>query len=98
VVASRLDEWLPIPVVGALQKAFVEFERQMRGFVCPEALLIAPETRTSTPVRILRDERGESRGIRGLFPAGDGSGESGGIVSSAMDGEKAAGSIARMLH
>ena len=60
----------------------------MKGFVCNDALMIAAETRTSTPVRIIRDkDTFQCTGIKGLYPAGEGSGYSGGIVSSAMDGE-----------
>ena len=63
--------------------------------VCDDALLIASETRTSTPVRILRGKESfECIGLRNLFPAGEGSGYSGGIVSSAMDGENACERIA----
>ena len=70
----------------------------MHGFVCDEALLIASETRTSTPVRILRNkETLECVGIKNLYPAGEGSGYSGGIGSSAMDGEKAASLICKKL-
>ena len=59
----------------------------MKGFIDPAALMIAPETRTSTPVRILRDkETMECTALPGLYPAGEGSGYAGGIVSSAMDG------------
>ena len=66
----------------------------MKGFICDEAILIASETRTSTPIRILRDkETMESPVIKNLFPAGEGSGYSGGIVSSAMDGENVAKKI-----
>lgn len=95
VVASRLDEWLPAQISNRLEKAFVEFNKSMKGFVCDDALLIASETRTSTPVRILRGkENFECVGLRNLFPAGEGSGYSGGIVSSAMDGENACERIA----
>jgi uncharacterized FAD-dependent dehydrogenase len=81
-------------MVGALKQAFGDFDRRsLHGFVCPEALLVAPETRSSAPVRIVRQPNGESPCIAGLFPAGEGSGYSGGIVSSAMDGEKIAGEI-----
>lgn len=98
VVGSRLDQWLPAEISGRLKKAFMDFDRNMRGFVCDEALLIASETRTSTPVRIKRNkETLECEGILNLYPAGEGSGYSGGIGSSAMDGEKIAASIARRL-
>lgn len=95
VVASRLDEWLPAQIAGRLAAGFNDFNRNMHGFVCDDALLIASETRTSTPVRILRDkETLECTALRNLYPAGEGSGYSGGIVSSAMDGEKVCAAIA----
>jgi uncharacterized protein len=100
VVSSRLDEWLPPQIASRLSAAFADFNREMKGYVCSEALLIAGETRTSTPVRILRDkETYQCTKLKGLYPAGEGSGYSGGIVSSAMDGENACSSIAeRLLH
>ncbi|MCI5605984.1 MAG: FAD-binding protein, partial [Spirochaetia bacterium] len=70
----------------------------MHGFISKDALLIAAETRTSTPVRILRDkETYESPAIKGLYPAGEGSGYSGGIVSSAMDGINACSALANKI-
>ncbi|MDE5775401.1 MAG: hypothetical protein K2H67_00800 [Treponemataceae bacterium] len=70
----------------------------MRGFICEEAVLLAIETRTSTPVRILRNrETFECAGLSRLYPCGEGSGYSGGIVSSAMDGENAAQAALRKL-
>lgn len=98
LVASRLDQWLPEHVKGRLQEAFREYDKNMKGFVCDDALLIASETRTSTPVRITRDkDTCECVKIKGLYPAGEGSGYSGGIVSSAMDGEKCATSLCKIL-
>ena len=99
VVASRLDEWLPAEISERLQKAFRDFDKNMHGFVCDDALLIATESRTSTPVRILRDkETLECTGIANLYPSGEGSGYSGGIGSSAMDGEKVAAKIVAKLQ
>ncbi|MBQ5399760.1 MAG: FAD-dependent monooxygenase, partial [Treponema sp.] len=87
LVSSRLDQWLPRTLVSRLKKAFKSFDREMKGFVCDDAVLVATETRTSTPVRILREkDGGESLFLKNLYPAGEGSGYSGGIVSSAMDG------------
>ncbi len=95
LISSRLDEWLPKEISSRLTRAFKEFNKSMKGFICDDALLIASETRTSTPVRILRDKESfESCFIKNLFPAGEGSGYAGGIVSSAMDGENAASRIA----
>lgn len=87
LAASRLDEWLPPHLNGRLGEAFRIFDGKMKGYISDEALIIASETRTSTPVRILRDKAsGESPVLHGLYPAGEGSGYSGGIASSAMDG------------
>ncbi|MEE0132280.1 MAG: FAD-binding protein [Treponema sp.] len=94
LVTSRLDSWLPDFIKERLQQAFRDFNRKMAGFVCKEALLIAAETRTSTPLRILRNpETLECVAAENLYPAGEGSGYSGGIVSSAMDGEAVAKAI-----
>ena len=98
LVASRLDEWLPPHLNERLGEAFRIFDGKMKGYISDEALIIASETRTSTPVRILRDkESGESPVLRGLFPAGEGSGYSGGIASSAMDGIAQCGRILEAL-
>lgn len=93
---SRLDKWMPEFIKLHLMQAFRNFNRNMKGFICPDALVIASETRTSTPVRILRDKTTfESCALKNLYPAGEGSGYSGGIVSSAMDGENACQAIIR---
>ncbi len=94
LVSSRLDLWLPEHISLRLQEAFHEFDKKMKGFLCEEAVLIAPETRTSTPIRILRHSQTcENPVLKGVFPAGEGAGYSGGIVSSAMDGENVAKAI-----
>ena len=98
LVSARLDLLLPEHISSRLKQAFRDFDRNMHGFICKEALLIAPETRTSTPVRILRDkETLESPVIRGLYPAGEGSGYAGGITSSAMDGERAGALVSGLV-
>ena len=94
VKSSRLDLWLPEHISKRLKEAFKIFDKKMKGFISDKAVLIAIETRTSTPVRILRNpETFESTVIKSLYPCGEGSGYSGGIVSSAMDGENAASRI-----
>ncbi|WP_407426105.1 NAD(P)/FAD-dependent oxidoreductase [Treponema sp.] len=99
VIPSRLDEWLPKEISSRLETAFKDFDKNMHGFVCDDALLIASETRTSTPVRILRrKETLECEGIANLYPCGEGSGYSGGIGSSAMDGEKVAAQISHKFQ
>lgn len=98
IISSRLDEWLPNQISERLAMAFSTFERNRKGFINPEALMIAIETRTSTPVRILRNkEDGECVYIKNLFPAGEGAGYAGGIVSSAMDGENQAEKIVKRI-
>ncbi len=98
LVTSRLDQWLPEHIAKRLEQGFFNFDKNMKGFISPNAILIASETRTSTPVRIVRDtESLESTALKGLYPCGEGSGYSGGIVSSAMDGEKVAQKIAEKL-
>ena len=88
LVSSNLNEWLPPHISKRLKKAFPLFNNMMHGYVCDEALMIAVETRTSTPVRICRDSESlESTQLKNLYPAGEGSGYAGGIVSSAMDGQ-----------
>ncbi|ULQ58765.1 FAD-binding protein [Brucepastera parasyntrophica] len=95
LISSRLDLWLPKHIASRLREAFTDYNMKMKGFISPEAVLVAPETRTSSPVRILRNSQTlESESLPGLYPAGEGSGYAGGIVSSAMDGEKTAGAIA----
>lgn len=87
LVSSDLNEWLPDHICSRLHQAFQDFNKKMQGYICQDALMIAPETRTSTPVRITRDADSlECVALQRLYPAGEGSGYAGGIVSSAMDG------------
>jgi len=88
VKPSPCHELYPPSLTAALRDALVNhFEKQMPGFACKEGLLHGVETRTSSPVRISRDEvTMEARGVQGLFPAGEGAGFAGGIVSAAVDG------------
>ena len=87
---ADLRKVLPPFVVAALKGAFPAFERKMPGFITGEATLIGVETRTSSPVRILRGEDGQNPSAAGLFPCGEGAGYAGGIISSALDGIRAA--------
>jgi uncharacterized FAD-dependent dehydrogenase len=87
----------PPQVHEALRAAVRGFDRRMRGFVSPDALLIGIESRTSAPCRIARGEDFTTPGLAGLYPAGEGAGHAGGIVSSAVDGLKAAEAICREL-
>lgn len=94
LVCSRIDKWLPSHIEKRLEEGFKNFNKTKKGFVCNDAIIIASETRTSTPVRIIREKDSyECSYIKNLYPAGEGSGYSGGIVSSAMDGEHVAEKI-----
>ena len=97
ICETELDSVLPSFVIDTLREGIVDFGRKLRGFVTAEATLIGIESRTSSPVRILRDSNFESVGVKGLYPAGEGAGYAGGIMSSAVDGIKIADSIAGRL-
>ena len=90
ITLTNLQECLPPYVVDTLCEALPEFEKKIERFTLADALLTGVETRTSSPVRILRGKDFQSLSVRGLYPAGEGSGYAGGILSSAMDGIKAA--------
>ena len=85
VTWTDLHGCLPECITGPLAEALPELDRKLRGFADPDAVLTAPETRSSSPVRILRDEKRQSS-IRGLYPTGEGAGYAGGIMSAAVDG------------
>lgn len=91
LISSPLHFWLPEQVVGRLRQGFRNFGRMSHGFLTNEAVMIAVETRTSAPVRIMRDASTLMHiAIRGLFPCGEGAGYAGGIVSAGIDGERCA--------
>lgn len=98
LISSPLHFWMPKHVVGRLQQGFRQFGKMSHGFLTNEALMIAAETRTSSPVRILRsgDTLMHVR-LRGLFPCGEGAGYAGGIVSAGVDGERCAEMCAEYL-
>lgn len=97
IVPSPMDYWLPTHISKRLQRAFRNFDKSMHGFLTNEAIVVGLESRTSSPVRILRDKiTYESVSTKGLFPCGEGAGYAGGIVSSSIDGELTAESIARI--
>ena len=94
LVASPLHFWMPRFVASRLQQGFSAFDRKSHGFLTREATVIGVETRTSSPVRILRDaESLEHIRLSGLFPCGEGAGYAGGIVSAAIDGERCAEAV-----
>lgn len=91
LISSPLHFWLPKMISKRLQEGFKTFGRNAHGFLTNEAVLIAVETRTSSPVRIVRDrETLQHIRIQGLFPCGEGAGYAGGIVSAGVDGERCA--------
>jgi uncharacterized FAD-dependent dehydrogenase len=94
---ADLSELYPPRVNEALRAGLRAFERRMRGFVTDEALLLGVETRTSSPCRIVRGEDLQSPAIPGVYPAGEGAGYAGGIVSSAVDGLRVAEAICSEL-
>ena len=97
VVAADLSMVLPRFVSDSLREGLVQFDRKMRGFVTGEATLTGVETRTSSPVRIERGEDLQSVSTPGLYPAGEGAGYAGGIMSAALDGIRVADAIASRL-
>ncbi len=98
ITSVELGEVLPDFVASALREGFRLFDRSMRGYLTNEAVVHAPETRTSSPVRIPRDAKTlEHPRVAGLFPCGEGAGYAGGIVSAAMDGERIAEAAARAV-
>ena len=93
VVWGELREVLPEKITAVLARAIPEFGKKLRGFDDPEAVLTAPETRSSSPVRILRGDDLCSRAVRGLYPCGEGAGYAGGITSAAVDGLRCAEAV-----
>ena len=99
LISSPLHFWLPEPIRHRLQEAFRIWGRQKHGFLTNEATVIGVETRTSSPVRIVRNpETLQHISLPGLFPCGEGAGYAGGIVSAAVDGERCAEAVAQYLN
>jgi uncharacterized FAD-dependent dehydrogenase len=95
---SDLHRWLPDFISARLREGFKHFNQKARGFVTNEAIVVGVESRTSSPIRIPRDQDTfEHLSMPGLFPCGEGSGYAGGIVSSAIDGERCAEKVAAKL-
>jgi len=94
VTLGSLDSALPDYAIAAIREALPAFDRQIKGFALRDAILTGVETRTSSPVRIKRNERLESLNTAGLYPAGEGAGYAGGILSAAVDGIRIAEAVA----
>ena len=92
-----LNTVLPEKITRSLKEALPQLERNLAGFSDPDAVLTAPETRSSSPVRILRGEDRQSVGMSGLYPAGEGAGYAGGIMSAAIDGIQCAEAVIARL-
>lgn len=98
LVSSPLHFWMPSFITDRLSKGFQQFGKSCHGFLTNDAVMIGVETRTSAPVRIVRDrETLQHVTISGLFPCGEGAGYAGGIVSAGIDGEKCAEAVAAYL-
>jgi len=99
LISSPLHFWLPKMISHRLQQGFKAFGKSAHGFLTNEAVMIAVETRTSSPVRIVRDkETLQHVQIQGLFPCGEGAGYAGGIVSAGVDGERCAEAAAQYIE
>jgi len=99
LISSPLHFWMPKMIAKRLQEGFKTFGRNAHGFLTNEAVLIAVETRTSSPVRIVRDrETLQHVRVQGLFPCGEGAGYAGGIVSAGVDGERCAEAAAQFIY
>ncbi len=97
VTWTDLHSVLPKKITDALEEAIPQLENSLKGFADPDAVLTAPETRSSSPVRILRNEQKEAVCIRGLYPSGEGAGYAGGIMSAAIDGMMCAEALIETL-
>ncbi len=98
ITESPLHQWMPAFITSRLREGFERFNTISRGFLTNEACLTGVETRTSSPVRILRDSATMQHiQLKGLFPCGEGAGYAGGIVSAAIDGERCAESLTAIL-
>ena len=97
VKLGSLDTALPRYAIEAIREALPAFEKQIKGFSRPDAVLTGIETRTSCPLRLTRGEDGQSLNVRGLFPAGEGAGYAGGILSAGVDGIKIAEAVAQAM-
>ena len=98
VHSARVDKLLPAEISRRLRSAFKEFGAKNRGFLTPDAVVIGDETRTSSPVRIPRDSQSLCHvELLGLYPAGEGAGYAGGIVSAAIDGDRCAAALATAI-
>jgi len=97
VQLTDLATALPDYTIAAIREALPAFERQIRGFSMDDAVLTGVETRTSSPLRITRGKNLQSLNVRGLYPAGEGAGYAGGIMSAGVDGIEVAEAVGRAI-
>lgn len=97
-VKCDFTDIFPKFITESLAEGIVEFGKKIKGFDCLDAVLTAPETRSSCPLRIMRSEKFESQSIRGIYPAGEGAGYAGGIMSAAVDGMRCAEALITSLN
>ena len=90
---AKMDEFLPQYITDSMREGIIAMDRKLHGFAHPDAVLTGPETRSSSPVKITRDETMQSVTLKGLYPCGEGAGYAGGIISAAVDGIKCAEQI-----
>lgn len=99
LISSPMHFWMPETISGRLQRAFRQFGKQSHGFLTNDAVIIGVETRTSAPLRIIRNKDTlQHVEINGLYPCGEGAGYAGGIVSAAIDGERCAEKLAENMQ
>ena len=99
LISSPLHFWMPKMISKRLQQGFKAFGKSAHGFLTNEAVMIAVETRTSSPIRIVRDRETLMHvTVQGLFPCGEGAGYAGGIVSAGVDGERCAEACAQYIE
>ena len=96
VTLCDLHQVLPEAITAVLEQAIPALDKKLHGFLTPDAVLTAPETRSSSPVRIVRDESCRSA-VSGLYPCGEGAGYAGGILSAAVDGMRCAEAVVEDL-
>ena len=97
VLPTDLATCIPAYAIDAIREALPAFERQFKGFAMPDAVLTGVETRTSSPLRITRGKDFQSVNVKGLYPAGEGAGYAGGIMSAGVDGIEVAEAVARAI-
>jgi uncharacterized FAD-dependent dehydrogenase len=98
-VSVNLNDILPVFIASRLRQAFIDFEKKMPGFITNDAVLHAPESRTSSPIQIPRDsESCQHPELVGLYPCAEGAGYAGGIISAALDGMKCVDAIVAKIE